>query len=318
MIKRFLGKTGIKVSEVSFGTVSLGVPYGIGVDGNDDMISEKDAIKLLHLAIDKGINFYDTARGYGLSEDRIGKAFKDRRQDVIIATKCEHLCDNKGQLPTDAELKKAIESSMQESLSALQTDYIDVFMMHDGNLTTITSETVAKSLSKFKENGLIRATGISTYTVEETKKAIESGHWDVIQLAYNLMDQRQGELFSLAEQKGVGIVVRSVLFKGILTDRGRNLHYKLKAVEKHREVYDELISKEIPTLSDLASKFVLSNKEVSSVLIGIDKPEYLESALALADGNYLNEEIFNRAKQLAYSNLEFLDLHKWAINGWLT
>ena len=318
MNKIFLGKTGIQVSEVSFGTVSLGIPYGIGISGKEDMISEKDAVKLLQSALDKGINFFDTAREYGVSEERIGKAFKDRRQEVIIATKCAHLCNNNGQLPPDDELKKVMENSMNASLSALQTDYVDVYMMHDGNINTITSEAVAKMLSGFKEKGLARATGISTYTVEETKSAIESGIWDVIQLAYNLMDQSQGELFNLAEQKGVGIVVRSVLFKGILTDRGGNLHPELNAVGKHREAYQELLTKDIPSLSDLATKFVLSNKEVSSVLVGIDKPEYLQSALDVADGNYLDEKMLNRARQLAYPNPEFLDLQMWDRKGWLT
>ena len=65
MQKRVLGRTGIEVSEMSFGTVSLGVPYGIGVDGKDDMISGAGAIELLRTALDKGVNFFDTARGYG-------------------------------------------------------------------------------------------------------------------------------------------------------------------------------------------------------------------------------------------------------------
>ena len=318
MQKRVLGRTGIEVSEISFGTVSLGLPYGIGIYGKEDMISEKDAVKLLLLALDKGINFFDTARAYGCSEERLGKAFKDRREDVVIATKCAHLYDNNNQLPPDRELKRIINNSLNESLSALQTYYIDIYMIHNADLNVLSNQAIIKTFSEYKQKGMARAIGVSTYSVAETKKAIESGIWDVIQLAYNLMDQSQGEFFSLAEQNGVGIVVRSVLFKGILTDRGRNLHPELKAVENHREVYNELLSKEIPSLSDLATKFVLSHKAVSSVLVGIDKSQYLESALAVADGNYLNEKVLNRAKQLAYSAPEFLDLHKWDRKGWLT
>ena len=137
-------------------------------------------------------------------------------------------------------------------------------------------------------------------------------------MAYNLMDQSHGELFSLAEQNDVGIVVRSALFKGILTDRGCNLHPELKAVEKHREVYDELLSKGVSSLPDLAIKFVLSRKEVSSVLVGIDRPEYLQSALAATGSNYLDEKTLNRAKKLAYPDPAFLDLRIWGRKGWLT
>lgn len=318
MQKRILGRTGIEVSEVSFGTVSLGIPYGIGVSGKDDMISEEDAVGLLRLALDKGITFFDTARAYGCSEERIGKAFKDRRQDVVIATKCAHLFDDKKQLPRGSKLKQKIDNSLNESLFALQTDYVDIYMIHNADLDILSNETIAETFSDYKQKGIAKATGVSTYSVAETKKAIESGTWDVIQLAYNLMDQSQRQLFSLAQQNGVGIVVRSVLLKGILTDRGRNLHSKLKAIEKHRELYNELLSKDIPSLSDLATKFVLSNKEVSSVLVGIDKPQYLESALVVADGNYLSEQTLNRAKQLAYPQPEFLDLQMWDKKGWLT
>ena len=317
MQKNPLGKTGIEVSEISFGTVALGVPYGIGVAGPADMISEPEAVELLREALDLGINFFDTARAYGCSEERLGKAFKGKRQDVVIATKCAHLYDDHKQLPPAGVLKGIIDNSLNESLSALQTDYVDVYMMHNADLNILANQTIAQTFSEYKRKGISRAIGVSTYSVAETRKAIESGIWDVVQLAYNLMDQRQGELFGPAEQNGVGIVVRSVLFKGILTDRGRNLHAELESVEKHREAYNELLGKDWPSLSDLATKFVLSQRGVSSVLVGIDRRKYLQSALAVADGRYLDEKTLARAKELAYPQPEFLDLREWDKKGWL-
>ena len=317
MNNNILGRTGIEVSEISFGTVSLGVPYGIGIDSKEDMISEKDAVWLLRSALDEGINFFDTARGYGCSERRIGNAFKDRREEVVISTKCGHLYDNNKQMFSESKLMEVIENSLKESLLALQTDYIDVYMIHGASLEMLSNKIIAEVFSEYKRKGLARAIGVTTYSVAETKKAIESGIWDVIQLAYNLIDQRQGKLFSLAEQNGVGIVVRSVLLKGILTDRGRNLHPELKSVQKHREVYNELLGKDVPSLPDLATKFVLSQREVSSVLIGIDKPEYLQSALMAVAGNYPYKKILDRARELAYPDPDFLDLHKWDVKGWL-
>ena len=311
-----LGKTEIKVSEIAFGTVSLGMPYGIGVNGEQDMPSERDAIRLLQSALDQGIIFFDTARGYGCSEERLGKAFRQKRNEVVISTKCTHLYNEQQKLPTDIEIKRLIDQSFNTSLAALQTDYVDVYMLHDAGMEVLNNQAILKTLNDYKDAGITRALGVSTYTVEETRIAIESGVWDVIQLAYNLMDQRQGELFNLAAQNGIGIVVRSVLFKGILTDRGRNLHPELKAVEQHRKIYNELLSKKTPDLSDLAIKFVLSSKEVSSVLVGIDKLEYLESAVA--DVNYLDATAFRRAKQLAYPEPEFLNLPMWNRKGWLT
>lgn len=313
-----LGNTGIKVSEIAFGTVSLGVPYGIGINGKTDMPSEPDAVELLRSALDKGINFFDTARGYGCSEDRLGKAFKGRHKDVVIATKCSHLLNEKGALPEERALRTLMKRSLNDSLSALQTDYVDVYMLHDAHTDILEHPVVLDELTNNRKVGKVRVLGVSTYNVEETRNAIESGVWDVIQLAYNMMDQRQGELFSLAEKNGVGIVVRSVLFKGILTDRGRGLHSELKAIEEHRDLYYKLLGEGIPTLSDLATKFVLSQKEVSSVLVGIDKPQYLESAVAVADGDYLDEDAMEKIRQLAFPAPEFLNLPLWDRKGWLT
>ena len=317
MKKRVLGRTNIQVSEISFGTVSLGIPYGIGINSAEDMLSELEAIELLKSALDKGINFFDTARIYGSSEELIGKAFKERRQDVVICTKCAHLYDKNRQLLPEGEWEEFIDNSLKESLSALQTDYVDIYMLHTTSLKTLSHPTIVKAFSGCMQKGMARAIGVSTYTVEETKKAIESKVWDVVQLPYSLMDQRQGELFDMAREYGVGIVVRSVLFKGILTDRGRDLHPKLEAVQKHRQVYNELLNEKTPTLSDLATKFVLSQREVSSVLLGIDRPEYLDKAIQAGDSGCLDEETIARAKQRAYPEPEFLDLGKWAAMGWL-
>ena len=317
MNKRVLGKTGIKVSEISFGGVEIGIPYGIGIESQADMLDQAEAIKLLHAALDSGINFFDTARQYGQSEEIMGKTFKDRRNSVVICTKCRHLRGNNKQLPAIGTLRKIIDNSLRESLAVLQTEYVDVYMIHDPNLEILDNQEIAEVFSEYKKKGLTRSIGISTYTVEETRRAIESGRWDVIQLPFNLMDQRQSELFPFAHQRGVGIVVRSALLKGVLTDKGRNLHPELKEVQQHRDLYNELLSDDVPRLSELATKFILSHSEVSSVLIGIDRMEYLRDTLAVANGRYLDHKTLERAKELRYPDPEFLDLRRWDKMGWL-
>lgn len=317
MNKRLLGKTGLKVSEVSFGGVEIGLPYGIGVDSRKQMLNEAEAIRLLSEALDSGINFFDTARAYGQSEQLIGKAFKKKREQVIICTKCEHFCDDSSHLPPIDQIRKITDNSLEKSLSVLQTDYIDIFMSHEGGSDTVDNEEIGEIFSEYKRKGLTKAIGISTYSVEETKRAIESRIWDVIQLPLNLMDQRQSHTFTLAQKHNVGIIVRSVLFRGILTDKGRSLHPKLKTVEQHRNVYSELLSEQAPELSDLATKFALSFKEVSSVLIGIDQTKYLHRALAIANGKYLDAQTLKKIRQLSYPEPDFLNLHLWDTMDWL-
>lgn len=317
MNKRQLGKTGIQVSEIAFGGVEIGIPYGIGVKGRSDMLSHLDAIKLLHTALDEGINYFDTARLYGESEEIMGKAFHDRREKVVISTKCKNFRDANGQIPSYPILKEIIESSLNESLISLQTDHVDVFMLHQGDKAILENKDVSLVFSELKQAGRIRATGASTYTTEETKLAIESHAWDVIQLPFNLMDQRQQEVFSLAADRGIGLTIRSVLLKGLLSSKGRGLHPALKDVEDHIKIFKSLMDAAINDLPTLAIKFALSFKEVSSVLVGIDRLEYLQKSLQSADGVYLDDKKLAQAKALHYPHPEFLDLPKWDRIGWL-
>ncbi len=312
MKKRKLGKTGIEVSELAFGCVSLGLPYGIGVNGTADMLPMDESISLLRTAVERGINFFDTARAYGTSEQLLGEAFKGNRDKVVICTKAGHFKSK------DADgICKELNASLGESLKQLQTDHVDVFMSHNGTLELLANDDIVDSYVKIKKSGIAKAIGVSVYTIEESLAAINSGVWDVVQLPFNLMDQSHAAAFDAAQKKGVGIVVRSVLFKGILTDRGCNLHPELKAVEQHRKLYDQLLSDKAPTLSKLATKFVLSQKGATSVLVGIDKLEYLEDALDVVDGNYLDDQTMTKAKKLAYPDPDFLNLPKWDRMGWL-
>ena len=317
MRKRPLGKTDMEVSEIAFGGVEIGMPYGIGVESASDMPTEAEAIHLLHTALDEGINFFDTARLYGHSEAIMGKAFHDRRDQVIIASKSIYFKDEAGKIPKYSHLKKIIETSLQESLTALQTDYIDIYMLHQVDKEILENESVCRIYSDLKNSGVIRATGASTYSVEQTRKAIAMGMWDVIQLPFNLMDQRQAATFSLAAQAGIGIVIRSVLFKGILSQRGRNLHPALKDVEFHVRNYDVLLDNTITDLATLATKFALSYEEVASILVGIDRMEYLYNSLEAANGKYLDINTLSKAKELCYPDPAFLDLPKWDKMGWL-
>lgn len=319
MRQKALGKTGLMVSEIAFGTVSLGLPYGLGVSSKADMPSEQEAIGLLNEALDKGINFYDTALAYGGSEEIIGKAFKNKRKQVVLCTKPAHLYDAfAGQkLPDPSEIRSVLQRSFHQSLARLNTDYLDVYMSHDGTVEVIENDTVIDFYQQLKKKGLIRATGVSVYTVQQSLAALRSGVWDVIQLAFNLMDQTQLPAIQQAQTQGVGIVVRSVLFKGILTDKGDHLHPALKSVQEHRQKYFALLSTKAKTLSELATKFVLSCQGVSSVLIGIDKKEYLYQALDSAAGEYLDGQTLEKAKQMAYPNPAFLNLPQWDRLGWL-
>lgn len=318
MKKRKLGKTGLEISEIAFGGVEIGMPYGLGVKSEADMLTDNEAVKLLHKALEEGINFFDTARLYGKSENIMGKAFADRRDKVVLSTKCRHFRDKDGKLFPDSELRKLIEDSLRESLAALRTDYVDVFMLHQADLEILGNETIATVFSELKQKGVARAVGASTYHAHESEKVITSGLWEVVQLPFNLMDQRHHICFEKAEQHGVGIVVRSVLLKGLLSNRAAELHPALQSVKDHIGKFEALFAPDFPDLPTLAVKFALSFPQVSSVLVGIDRVEYLRHSLACANNRYMDASCLHEAETLAFPDPAFLNLPHWEKMGWLT
>lgn len=312
MKKRILGRTGMEISEIAFGGVSIGMPYA-----GQPMPPESESIRILHRALEQGINFYDTARMYGVSEQLIGKAFKDRRDEVIINTKCVHFLDPSGKIPSDIDLERTIHESLEKSMKTLGTDYIDVYMLHQSSMDILTNDEVAGIFTNLKKQGKVRAIGASTYTLEESRTCIDAGIWDVIQLPFNLMDQQQSTFFSRTRELGIGLIIRSVLFRGMLTDKPLNLRPELQEVADHIRNFQELIGRDIPDLVTLAMKFVLSYDAVGSVLVGMDRMEHLHAALEVADGSYFDEELMSKLENLAYPDPGFLNLSHWVKNGWL-
>lgn len=312
-----LGKTGIKVSEVAFGGVEIGMPYGLSMKEAHETMHEQEAINLLHSALDQGVNFFDTARLYGRSEEIMGNAFSGIRDQVVIASKCRHFRSADGTLPAPHLLKSMVRASIKESLKALRTDYIDVFMLHYADLEILQIDELYEVFQELIDSGMIRIPGISVYEPSETALALEKGFWKAIQLPFNLMDQRQGDYFEAAGKEGVGVIVRSVLMRGLLTDKSFELHPALRDVQNHMQHFKNLFTEQRNTLPALAMQFAASFDTVSSILVGIDKQIYLEEALHHFAGEYLSKGELLKAKQLSYPNQEFLNLAQWDKNGWL-
>lgn len=309
---RELGNTGLKVSEIAFGGVSIGLPYA-----NQPMPPEEESIRLLTHALDAGVNFYDTARMYGESEALIGKAFRNRRADVIISTKAAHFLNEDGTIPADYVVRSKIRHSLEESLRTLRTDYVDVFMLHQADSKILENETIRNEFSALKKEGLVRFMGASTYEPEESLLCVGSGLWDVIQMPLNLLDQRHLPPLEMAEKNGVGIIIRSVLFRGMLTGRPLNLHPDLHEVEAQIELLHNWNANYYPDLLTLAVKYVLSYPAVSAALIGMDKTEHLEKAIQVVANKDLDSIMKAELEGMAFKNPELLNLNQWIKKGWL-
>lgn len=312
MNRRLLGKTEIEISELAFGGAGIGLPYA-----GQSLPSEDAAIHLLRDALEQGINFFDTARMYGCSEERIGKAFEGLREEVVFNTKCVHFLHPDGSLPEDSVLEETIRGSMEESLVALRTDYVDVFMLHQATEAILKNETVARVFQTLKQEGKTRSIGASTYEPEESKTVAESGIWDVVQIPMNLLDQRHRMMLQDFEKAGVGVVVRSVLFRGLLTGRPVELPDALTAISRHIEAYRHGMSWGNMDLYSLAIRFVLSYSGVSAALIGMDRHEHLVQAMEGIAHLAMDPAIKKELEKRAFADPGLLNFNQWIKKGWI-
>jgi aryl-alcohol dehydrogenase-like predicted oxidoreductase len=317
MESRPLGRTGLRVSLLSFGCVELGLPYGIGILSRADMLSDDQAVELLQAAAARGVTFYDTAPSYGTSEQLLGRAFAACRDRVVICTKCPALTGDDGRVLPKRALRDRLLTSLDSSLKALRTDHVDILMLHKLEEPAITNDEVAELFADLKSQRTIRAAGVSTYPGGVTARVIESGRWDVIQLAFNLLDQRETAYLEAAAAAGIGIVVRSVLFKGILTDRGRELHPELKFIQDHRDRCAAAVPQGM-ALAEFATRYAMSKCGVSTVLVGIDRFEYLDQALAMGEAGALTPEQLALGDSMVFPDPNDIDMPGWHAKGWLT
>lgn len=214
---RKLAQTGIEISEIGFGAWGIGgaTPGPTSYGETDDRVS----IAALEKAFELGINFYDTANVYGNghSESLLGQVFRHRRKDIVISTKA-------GCSSFDAPLDfspDTITTSVEGSLKRLQTDYIDLLMLHDPIPGTHDLGEAYEVLDRLKQSGKIRACGISVRDPNDCLVYLDQFDIDALQVNFNLMDQRLVDLDipDLAQQNDCAIIARTPLCFGFLSDQ---------------------------------------------------------------------------------------------------
>jgi len=306
---RQLGRTALRVSEIGLGTVELGLDYGVPVAGEHLRPPEEQAARLLNRALDLGVNFIDTARAYGASEEVIGRALKGRRGEYILASKLAPIREE-GQ--SDQELREQVNASIAESLRMLQTDVIDLLQLHHTPVEVVKSGRVLAAARDVQRSGAVRFIGASTYGEDAPLAVLESGGYDTLQVAYNLADRTLEEkVLPLAQQQGVGIIVRSVLLRGVLTHRYIYLPDQLADLKAAIARLSSLVGTEAGSLSEMAYRFVLANPAVSTALVGTARIEELEAALAYADKDRLPPALVSAIREINVSDRSQLIPSNW-------
>ncbi len=283
---REFGKTGIRISAVGVGCWEIGGGYG--------SIEETEFIKAVNRALDQGINCFDTAEayGFGASEKSLAKALGARRKEAVITTKF-------GIGYPDApnyrdSTRKRVMESIEKSLKSLNTDYVDVYLIHWPDRNTPFEETM-KALDDLVRQGKVRAVGLSNFKLHEIEACMKARRVDVVQYCWNMFDRRmQKEIFPYCLRNNIGVMAYGSLAYGILTgtmteemdfgsDDWRSRRGKLGNINlfqhlfgpdhflKNLRAVEDLkpIAKRYgKTLPQFALRWTLSNPAISTALVG--------------------------------------------------
>ncbi|MBK8089797.1 MAG: aldo/keto reductase [Chitinophagaceae bacterium] len=304
---RTLGKTGFNISAISLGTWQVGGKWGSAFD-------TKNAEKILHTAVDNGVNFIDTADVYsdGDSEKAIGRFLKTRKEQLHVATKCgRQIQPHVSEEYQPAVLRKYVEDSLQR----LQVDTLDLIQLHCPPTQVFYRPEIFGLFDDLKKEGKIQHLCVRVEKVEEALKAIEFDNVTTVQIIFNMFRQRPAELFLQKQnEKNIGVIVRVPLASGLLTgnytaqtvfesgdhrqfnrngeafDKGETfsgIDYAtgLKAVEELKQIVP--VGK---TLSALALKWILGFDAVSTVIPGASKPEQVVRNLEALNEQSLNSD----------------------------
>jgi aryl-alcohol dehydrogenase-like predicted oxidoreductase len=282
---RPFGDTGLQVSEIGLGAWQLANPDW----GSDD---KKEALKIVQKSLEAGCNFFDTAPAYGggVSEELLGEGLKSVRKDVIICTKFGHTAEWVTDFSTPA-----IRPSIEASLRRLQTDYLDIVLMHNPprEMMDGRSATQYEEFEKLKVEGLIRDYGISLDWQVEVEMAVDTTKSKALEVFFNALYQEPLPAFQKAYEHGVGLIVKVPLDSGWLSGRYRNGHrfddvrkrWPPEVIARRSELVEQFarLVPEGTSMAHAALQFCLAHPQVSTIIPGAKTVEQALDNFAAAD-----------------------------------
>ncbi|MGP4042280.1 aldo/keto reductase [Gracilibacillus sp. D59] len=298
MEKRKLGNSELKVSPIALGCMSLGT-------------ERTKASKIIDEALDLGINYLDTADLYdqGQNEAIVGQAIKNKRDQVILATKVGNHLKDDGSWFWDPS-KAYIKEQVKKSLRKLHTDYIDLYQLHGGTIEDPIEETI-EAFEELVEEGVVRYYGISSIRPNVIREYIAKSNINSVMMQYSMLDRRpEEEVLEQLADHNISVVTRGSLAKGMLSSKGPKI--ASKKGEKGYLDYDantlkstvnqlQDILQENQTLNGLALQYVLREKAVTSVVAGASSSDQLkENVNAL--NQHFNPEQFAKVKEITKAN----------------
>lgn len=292
MALQTIGKSDIQVPQLTLGTMSF----------NRD---KKETINMLSTALDQGVIHIDTADLYdfGQNEKLIGHFVKHHRNQIVLTTKVgNHFNSDTRNWFWDPS-KKHITSAVQDSLKRLQTDYIDLYLLHGGTVDDPINETI-EAFEQLKTTGTIRAYGISSIRPNVIKSYMEKSNIDAIMMQYNILDQRPEELLDDLYEQQISVLARGPLAKGILSSKGEKYIAK-KAAEGYlgyqedelKQTVDNLLELGEP-LEKLAFQYILYHPAVISAVFGASSEQQIIQNSSYLHVERMTKDMYNQIQQM--------------------
>jgi len=290
---RKLGKSELEISRIGFGCMSL-------------KSTENENIQLLHAALDKGLNYFDTADIYdkGMNETIVGKAFQGKRDRVVLATKVGNVWKKDGSGLDWNPSRQHILNSVEDSLRRLQTDYIDLYQLHGGTIEDNINETI-DAFELLKTQGKIRHYGISSIRPNVVREYAKHSNIVSLMVQYSLLDRRPEEsILPLMQENHIGVVVRGALASGLLVDKPAKdyLGHSAQQIENAQQAIQSFVQKDRDATA-IALQYVWENPAVTSAIVGIRTQQQLEDAIRTMDAAPLQKEEFRSLQEHIPSKL---------------
>ncbi len=281
---RMLGKTGLQVTQLGYGSMGLRGPKTWGVR----VVDEPSAEAFLHAVLDAGINFIDTAPDYGIAEERIGRYLASRRDEYYLATKCGCVyTQHEDHLEIDHQWNAdVIRGNLETSLQRMRTDYVDLLQFHGGDSETLQREGLIELLEGFRQQGLVRFIGVSSKLPNLTG-LIELGVFDTFQIPYSCLDPQHSPAMQQAADSGAGVIVRGGIAQG-----GPDAEIQRPALNQvwQQARLDELLPEGL-TRAEFLLRCTLSHPACQTTIVGTCNVEHLRENVAAAEAGALPEPL---------------------------
>lgn len=278
-----LGNSSLSLSELSLGGMTL---------PKDQASTDK----IIHTALDAGINWIDTADLYeqGANEERIGKSIVGRRSDVLLSTKVGNRFEEGKEGWTWDPNPKWIEEAIHHSLKRLNTDVIDLYQLHGGTKED-DWDAIIETFEKLQDKGLIRHYGISSIRPNVIYPYFEKSRAVSVMMQYSGLDRRPESVFPFLEKHEIGVLVRGGQAKGLLTDAALEKLEKISSFGSYTEedlpTIVKQLAHDIPNLGAISLHHILKQSAISSVVIGTSKLSQLQDTLKNYHHSVTDDEI---------------------------